>query len=217
MASPLNASPEPADFTTGTPPGLAALRSWWPLIVVGTLVAVAATYGLFVAFPGRYTATSVVEIDQPAITATGAQGLEATQKLIDLVPTLAARATADDVLTRVKTDVGFPGTIQQIRNEVQAVPVANELAISITSTDIKRAVAQALASATVQEFQTAIRSDATSEGIPPEFQLVITQLTRPDATRPDQHRTRTLGLAAAVAVITLGGIILMVDYLRRAV
>src|SRR5579884_214784 len=92
--------------------GLSSLRRWAVWILVGAAVAVGIAYLLLWSLPGPYSASSVVELDQPAITASGQQGLQTVQKLIDLIPTLAAQATSDDVLNRVRSDTGFPGTLQ---------------------------------------------------------------------------------------------------------
>ena len=194
--------------------GLSSLRRWAVWIFLGAAVAVGIAYLLLWSLPGPYSASSVIELDQPAITASGQQGLQTVQKLIDLIPTLAAQATSDDVLNRVRSDTGFPGTLQDLRDRVTAAPVTNQLTIMITASDNHAAVADGLARATVSEFETQLNQDEDAARIPPASRLAVTQLTHPNAQRPNHHAPRTLALTGVVTIIVLGGLVLLVDYLR---
>jgi len=187
------------------------------LVILGVAVlVVAATFGLLKAVPGDYVASGVLEFDQPAITSSGSQGLDAIQKLSDLVPTLAAQVTSDAVLNRVRQDLGLTTSNQDLRAQIQVTPITGVLGVNLTASDPVVGRAQALADTTVRDFQYVLNASEVNDGIASPFKITVIELVHPHAQRPNQHAGRTMAIAGVVALLVVAGAIVVVDYVRSS-
>ena len=109
-----------------------------------------------------FQARTLVRIDQPALLADPATGLNAVQKGMDLIPTFVAAATSDTVLRSVASAVGWQGSLSSLRNEVSAAPETGLLVMSVTAVDHSATRAVVLSTGTARALA-ALSTSGTGE------------------------------------------------------
>jgi len=194
-----------------------ALRAIWKgkwLILAAIVVASAGTYAAVSHLSPQYSASTVVNFNQPQVTATGQEGLAATQKLLDLMPTYAAVATSDQVLSAASTDLSLNQSPSSLRNRVAAGQEGQELAISISVTGSSAPAANSLDQAVETEFARAIDQEQIANGIPSSLKLVLTRLTNPAATEETRHIWQTTLLAGVTMLVLASAIAALAQYIR---
>ena len=190
-----------------------AVWRWRLAILVAVIVVAGGTLAALLGLPGSYTASTTVTLDQPQVTAGGQQGLAATQKLLDLMPTYASLVTSDAVLGAVRRDLGLSESMTATRDRVTVDPVNQELALRITATGGTREATNGFVQDIVGQFTSHLVALEAGNGVPPSLRIVVTQLTRPDAVRQDRHVAQTTALAAVATLFVMAALAAAVDYL----
>ena len=192
------------------------LRKWRVLIAAGVLFAVAVTFALLRLTTPDYRAETVLLFDQPALVATGEQGLAASQKLSNLMPTYARVATSDVVMAKVRETTGTSESVEQLRGRVDAEQVTDTLALRITVDHGNREAAERTTAAVAQGLRDVLGDLQADSDVPDDLEFVITPLLEPDAERPARDEPRTLLLVGLVALIVMAGVALLLEYVDRS-
>src|SRR2546423_12004602 len=120
------------------------IAKWRAVVIAGVVFVLAATLALLALTPPDYEADTTLLFDEPALIASGQQGLDTAQKLLNLMPTYAAEATGDPVLELVRERLGSNASLDDLRARISATPVRSALAIQIKAHDAHAGVAQRL-------------------------------------------------------------------------
>ncbi|MHB2022009.1 MAG: tyrosine-protein kinase domain-containing protein [Mycobacteriales bacterium] len=189
---------------------LRVLRKRWRLIVVCTLVAVAAATAVTYEMKPSYAATAQLFVstrNAPGDIAgiyTGQQFAQAG------VTSYSDIVTSPKVLAPVISSLALPMTVSQLSHEVSASSPLNTVLINIKATDRYPARAQAIANAVAAQFATVIEQleTPTSGGASPVKVTVVQPASRPTApVSPRKKLNLGLGLLVGLA-IGVGGAVL---------
>lgn len=189
---------------------------WRILVVAGVLFIVSATVALFGLTPPDYEAQTTLLFDQPALVATGEQGLATTQKLANLMPTYARVATSDPVLRRVEAELATDQGPEALRQRIDAAPLPDALAIAIRARDEEASIAEQLVVETAQALADVLEDAQIESEIPPQLRITVTPLLEPTAERPERNQARTLVLAGLMGFAVMVGIAFFLEYLENA-
>lgn len=192
------------------------VRKWRLLVIVGALFIVGATVALLRLTPPAYEAETVLLFDQPALVATGDEGLATAQKLLNLMPTYARIATSDPVLRSVQERVGTDAPLDDLRSRLASAPVPDTLAISIVASDDQGDVAERLAAATAQALIDRIDEVQEETDVPAAARFIISPLLEPEAERPSRSEVRTIVFAAILGVLVMIGVAFFLEYIEPA-
>lgn len=194
---------------------LGILRRWSPLILGGAVFIMGATFAILRLTPPDFRAETVVQIDQPALVATGSEGRGTAEKILRLMPTFARQATSDGVLEAVRSETAADASVATLRQHVRAQPVPNELALRITAQGETEQVADRLSMATAATFAAFLEESQADGGVPEAFRYVVTPLATTDAERPSRNEARTLVLAGLLGLAVMSALAMLLDYIAR--
>lgn len=145
-------------------------------------VAAVATLGAGTSYVGE----AVVVLDQPGITYSKANGLEAFQMFATIAPTLAERARSDQNVAAVNAATSRDDTTRDARRRVSATVLPNTVAIRLRVAYPKEADALAGVEALVASFTADVESITAPEVPPVDIDVIRAPTTfdnRPDVGR----------------------------------
>ena len=155
-----------------------ALRSWWRVILVVTVVAGANALVLSQFLPREYTAASRVLIG--SITDPTTDKLTAYQQMAQ---TFAELATTTPVLERVATKIGGVSSLRDLASRIDARAGLGETIITVTTRAGSAAEAATLANTMAHEITVMATPDAAS----PSLASLVQPASLPEA--PSSPRT----------------------------
>jgi capsular polysaccharide biosynthesis protein len=167
------------------------IRRWWLLIAIGTVLALAFGAGASIGSRTHFTAETQVVVTQPAQMLLP-RNESAVQRLADLMETVRALATSDDVLERASGPAGR--SLQFMRDHVTARVVQGSLILTIRADFPTRAEAESVAVRVVELLDERLGSFASSSS-DPTTQLTIESVRAPVVTKVPSTLPRTLAVA----------------------
>ena len=170
------------------------LRRWWILLVAGTAFAVGLGGLAVVATPTRYTAESVVLVDQPSLTVLGTSGQETVQKLSNLMPTFAELGRSDVVLSGVRDALHLTTSIDGLRRHADVKAVLNTLTLEVKVDDRNAKLAAAISRELVVQLGRRV-GEIRGSDTPEQSKITVVPLQAPVVKTVSRNTGRTLGLA----------------------